>query len=108
MGDYHHNYLKKDVSLLADVYEKFINTSLKYYGLDPCHHFSAPGLSRDAMLEMTGRELEEISDIGQYLFIEKGLREGISYIAKRHSKANNEYCPDYDKINHQYLFHTLI
>ena len=31
------------------------------------------------------------------LFIEKGLRGGISYIAKRHDKANNEYCPDYDQ-----------
>ena len=45
---------------------------------------------------MTDIELEEISDIDQYLFIEKGLKGGISYIAKRHSKAKNEYCPDYD------------
>ena len=45
MGDYHDHYLKKDVLLLADVYEKFINTCLKHYGLDPCHYFSAPGLS---------------------------------------------------------------
>ena len=49
------------------------------------------------MLKMTGIELEKISDIDQYLFIEKGLRGAISYIAKRHSKANDEYCPDYDK-----------
>ena len=33
----------------------------------------------------------------KYLFIEKGLRRGISYIAKTYSKANNEYCPDYHK-----------
>ena len=26
MGDYHDHYLKKDVSLLADVYKKFIDT----------------------------------------------------------------------------------
>ena len=26
IGDYHDHYLKKDVSLLADVYEKFIYT----------------------------------------------------------------------------------
>ena len=25
------------------------------------------------------------------------MRGGISYASKRHSKANNEYCPDYDK-----------
>ena len=49
------------------------------------------------MLKMTGVKLEKISDIDKYLFIEKGLRGGISYIAKRHSKANNKYCPDYDK-----------
>ena len=49
------------------------------------------------MLKMTGIELEKVSDIDQYLFIEKGLRVGISYIAKRHSKVNNEYYPDYDK-----------
>ena len=42
MGDYHY-HLKKDVLLLVDVYEKFIDTCLKYYGLDPCHYFSSPG-----------------------------------------------------------------
>ena len=31
MGDYHDHYLKKDVLLLADVFEKFIDTCLKYY-----------------------------------------------------------------------------
>ena len=51
MGDYHDHYLKKDVLLLADVYEKFIDTCLKYYGLDTCHYFSSPGLSWDAMLK---------------------------------------------------------
>ena len=44
MGDYHDHYLKKDVLLLADVFEKFIGTCLKYYGLDPCHFFSSPYL----------------------------------------------------------------
>ena len=54
MSDYHDHYLKKDVLLLPDVFEKFIDTCLKYYGLDPCHYFSSPGLSWDAMLKMTG------------------------------------------------------
>ena len=96
MGDYHDDYLKKDVLLLADVFEKFIDTCLKYYGLDPCHYFSSPGLSWDAMLKMTGVKLEKISDIGKYLFIEKGLRGGISYTTKRYAKANNNYMNDYD------------
>ena len=41
-------------------------------------------------------ELEKSSDPDKYIFIEKGMRGGISYINKRYSKANNEYCSDYD------------
>ena len=96
MGDYHGHYLKKDVLLLADVFEKFIDICLKFYRLDPCHYFSSPGLSWDAMLKMTGAKLENISDIEMYLFIEKGLTGRISYIAKRYSNANNKYMNDYD------------
>ena len=76
--------------------EKFIDTCVKYDRLDPCHYFSSPGLSWDAMLKMKNIELEKISDIDKFLFIEKGLRGGIFYIAKNHSKANNKYFNDYD------------
>ena len=96
MSDYHDLYLKTDVLLLANVFEKFINTCSDYYGLDPCHYFSSPGLSWDAMLKMTGIKLGLISDVNMHLFIEKGMRGGISYIAKRHSKANNKYMECYD------------
>ena len=85
-----------DVLLLADVFEKSISTCFDYYRLDPCHCFSSPGLSWDAMLKMTGIELDLISDIDMYLFIETGMRGGISYIAKRHNKKNNKYVECYD------------
>ena len=91
MGDYHELYLKTNVLLLAVVFEKFINTCLDYYGLDPCHYFSSPGLSWNAMLKMTKIELDLISDIDMHLFIEKRMRSGISYIAKRRSKSNNKH-----------------
>ena len=71
---------KEDVLLLGDVFEKFIDTYLKFYGLHPCHYFSSPGLSWDAMLKMTGIKLEKISDIDKYLFIEKGLRVKNAYV----------------------------
>ena len=48
------------------------------------------------MLKMTDMKLEKTSDIDKYLFIEKRLRGGNSYIAKRYSKVNNEYLNDYD------------
>ena len=82
--------------MLADVFEKFIRTCLKYYKLDPCHYFSSPGLSWDAMLKMTDVKLEKISDIDKYLFIEKVSTGEISYITKRYAKANNKYMSDYD------------
>ena len=78
------------------MFGKFIKICLDYYGLDPCHYFSSPGLSWNAMLKMTGIELELISDIDMHLFLEKGMRGGISYIAKRHSKANNKYMESHD------------
>ena len=96
MGDYHDLYLTTDVLLLADVFEKFINTCLAYYGLDPCDCFSSPGLSWDAMLKITEIELDLISYIDMHLFTEKGMRGGISYIAKRQSGANNKYMKCYD------------
>ena len=51
------------------------------------------------MLKMIKVELEKISNPDIHLFIEKGMRGGISYAAKRYSKANNKYFPDYDKTN---------
>ena len=48
------------------------------------------------MLKKTGIELQLISDIGMHLFIEKGMRQGISYIAKTYSKGGNKHRTDYD------------
>ena len=97
MGDYHDYYLASDVVLLSDVFENFRKTCLEYYKLDPCHYFTSPGLSWDAMLKMTNIELELMTDIDMFQFIEKGLRGGISYIANRCGKANNKYMREYDE-----------
>ena len=48
------------------------------------------------MLKMTNIELEKISYVYKYLFIEKGLGGGISHIAKRYAKANNKYINNYN------------
>ena len=96
MGHYQDNYLEKNIFLSAVVFKKFIVTCLKFYGLDPCHYFSSPGFSWEAILKMINVKLEKVSDIDKYLFIEIGLRGGISYIAKRYAKANKKYMNDYD------------
>ena len=106
MSDYHDLRLRTDVLLLADVFENFNNTCLKYYRLDLCHYFRYPG-SWDAMLKMTGIELELISDTDIHLFIEKGMKRGISYtyLAKRNNKANNK-CMQSDDVNKPSKFIT--
>ena len=106
MGEYHDLYLKSDILLLADVFENFRNTCLEYYKLDPCHYFTSPGLSWDAMLKMTDIKLELMTDIDMFQFIEKGMRGGISYIANRYGKANNKYMKTYDdKVPQRYIMY---
>ena len=97
MGENHDLYLKSDVLLLADVFENFRKTCLQYYKLDPCHYFTSPGLSWDAMLKMTNIKLELMTDVDMFQFIEKGMRGGVSYIANRHGKASNKYMKEYNE-----------
>ena len=97
MGEYHDLYLVSDVLLLTDVFENFRKTCMQYYKLDPCHYFTSPGLSWDAMLKMTNIKLELITDIDMFQFIEKGMHDGVSYIANQYRNANNEYMKEYDE-----------
>ena len=48
------------------------------------------------MVKMTEIEFELISDIDMYLSIERGMRGGVSYIAKRHSKEDHKHMQWYD------------
>ena len=41
-------------------------------------------------------KFQKVSNIDMYLFIEKGLGGGISYIAKRYCEANNKYMKNFD------------
>ena len=96
LGDYHNLYLLSVVLLLADVFENFRNLCLEYYKLDPGHFYTSPGLSFAACLKMTGVELELLTDPDMYLFIEEGIRGGISMISYRYAKANNPYVEGYN------------
>ena len=94
--DYHNIYLKSDVLLLADVWESFREVCFTNYKLDCNYYYTAPSLSWDAMLKLTKVELELITDIEQYLFIESGIRGGMSQISKRYAQSNNEQLKEYD------------
>ena len=96
LGDYHDLYVKTDVALLADLFENFRRLCLVQYGLDPAHYYTSPGLSWDALLKKTGVQLELFTDLEMHLFVERGMRGGISMVSKRYAKANNPLVSDYD------------
>ena len=95
--EYHDFYLNIDVYGLADVFENFRKTTLEYYKLEPCNYVGAPSLSWDAMLLMTGVELDLLKDSDMYLFFERGIRGGQSVIFNKYAAANNKYMEDYDE-----------
>ena len=96
MKDYQDLYLKCDVSLLADVFEKLRNNNLSNYGLCPSHYLSAASLIFNTMLKTTKIKLELFLDPDIYIFFEKDTNGGISHFSNRYSKANKKYLKSYD------------
>ena len=96
MADYHDIYLKCDVLLLADLFEKFRPSCLAQYSHDAVHYYTAPGLAWDAALKMSRASLELITDIDISHFIEKSIRGGIAVITTRYAQANFPTMPGYD------------
>ena len=59
------------------------------------------------MLKTTKVEVEKISEVDIHLFIERGMRGGICLASKGYSKANNEFCQDYDETKKKFILNIL-
>ena len=90
LDDYHDLYLKTDVSLFADIFEKFIGTCLEYSGLDPSHYVSSPELNWVAMLRNDWNILRTHLRHWHVSICWKKNHRRYFDIAKRHSIANKK------------------
>ena len=97
LGEYHDLYVQSDTLLSANVFKSFRNKCLEVYELDPAHFLSLPGLTWQACLTKTSKELELLTDYDMLLMVEEGIRGGICHSIHRYAKANNKYMKNYDK-----------
>ena len=106
ISDYRDLYVQCDTLLLADVFEKFRDTYIEIYGLDPSRFLSAPGLAWQTCLKKTNVNLELLTDIHMLLMIEEEIRGGMCQSIHRYAKANNKYMKNYNKnIESSYLMY---
>ncbi|CAG8733584.1 12712_t:CDS:2, partial [Dentiscutata erythropus] len=92
--------LDKLVACLGENPEKF-SLTVKHFtakddGLDPSHYVSAPGMFNDSLYKSSGAELKLMTDMDEYLMVEKGIREGMTLASHQYAKVNNPQCPNYD------------
>lgn len=90
-GQYHDLYLKTDVLLLSDLFERFRTVLLSTHGLDAAHFCTLASYSFACMMNYTKVQLELLTDPDMYLMIENAKRGGISSITRKFSKANNPF-----------------
>ena len=70
------SYLKNDVLLLTVIFQIYIDTCKKAYGIKPLYSFSTPSFTWKAGLKMTGVKLDYITDDKLRLLLENNMRGG--------------------------------
>ena len=73
-------YLKSDVILLSDVFEKFIKISIEEYGINPLYCVSLPGYTWYCGMNYTDIKLQTLQDKDMILLLENIIRGGISSV----------------------------
>jgi len=108
LGEYSDLYLKTNVLLLADIFENFRNSCVANYGLDLAYYYTLHGFTWDAMLKHTRINFELLID-NMIMFIERGIRGGLSQYSNRYAQTNNKYMQSYDSSKPlSYLMYNIL
>ena len=84
-------YLKSDVILLSDVFQKFVEVSTEEYGNNPLYCVSLPGYTYQCALKYTDINLQTLQDKVLIILIENNIRECISsFMGDRYVKSDEK------------------
>ena len=83
-------YLKSDITLLADVFNNFRKIIFDNIGLDPVKYISAPSLTKDAALKYSKCKIENIKDVSIFQFVRKSIMGGLSDSIYPYLKLDNK------------------
>ena len=83
-------YLKSDVILLADVFEKFNKISFEEYGFNPLYCGSLPGYTWQCGMKYTDIKLRTLQDKDMILLLENNIRGGISSVMGDRFRKSDE------------------
>ena len=81
---YCETYCLTDCVLLAENLIEFRQMCLSTFQLDIMRFISLPSFSMSAMLKYTSAEVQPITDLNMFLWVEMALRGGYSFISQRH------------------------
>ena len=73
-------YLKSDIILIPDVFEKFVKVSTEIYGKNPLYCISLSGYTYQCALKYTDFKLQTLQHKVLILILEKIIRGGISSV----------------------------
>lgn len=94
-------YIRRDVEGLDEVLTEFRRLTYETYGVDCCGFWSSPGVSWAAMLRFTQVKIETVPP-DMYMWLESGVRGGISVISKHRATATEDSCITYFDANNLY------
>ena len=95
-------YLKNDVFLITEIFQNFIDTCKKAYGINPLYSSSTPSFTGKVGLKMTGVRLDYITDDQLRLLLENNMRGGPSACMGNRYVKRGERNILYEDLNNLY------